>query len=367
MVVPPPRPLQSGAFYAADAVAEMSEHGATIHYVPMERDPVHLVNLSALARILRIVRRSGADVLHGHSAAGGALARLAAKPARVPVLYTPNGLADGRISRAAERALGTLTTRFVAVSESEARDAAVLGLCRPDRIVVIPNGIDVSAATGGPDLRDRLGLAPGTPLVGTIARLVHQKAPEQFVEICAGVAARRPDAHYLLIGAGPLQPQVDAEVGARRIGDRWHQIEFLPNASAVLDQLDVFVLASRFEGGPYTPLEAMRAGTPVVLSDVVGNRDSVENGVSGRVLPFGATADMAAAVAELLADSALRDAMSRAGRARLESRFDSRLMGQALAALYAELTDGSTRRRTRKLPQPSPSSSRHDPESSASR
>lgn len=366
VIVPPPRPLQSGAYYAADAIAEMAEHGATIHHVPMERDPVHLANLAALPRILAIVRRARASVLHGHSSAGGALARLVARPAGIPVLYTPNGLADGRVSRAAERALGRLTTRMVAVSESEARDAAQLGLCPPDRIVVVPNGIDVTASSGGPDLRESLKLSPGTPLVGTIARLVHQKAPEQFVEICAGVAALHPDAHFLLIGAGPLQSEVEASVLAHHLGDRWHQIEFLPNASAVMDQLDVFVLASRFEGGPYAPLEAMRAGTPVVLSDVVGNRDSVEDGVSGRVLPFGATAEMARAVADLLDDPERRAAMSEAGRARLESRFDVRLMGQALGAVYAEVVDAATRRRTRKLPQPSPPSSVQDPESSAS-
>src|SRR5207253_2530716 len=101
---------------------------------------------------------------------------------------------------------------------------------------------------------------------------------------------------------GPRQRQLDREVGWTGLGSRFHQIAFLANVSASLGQLDVFVLASRFEGGPYAPLEAMRAGTPVVLSDVVGNRDVVEHRRSGLLVPPADAEALATAIAELLSD-----------------------------------------------------------------
>jgi glycosyltransferase involved in cell wall biosynthesis len=181
-----------------------------------------------------------------------------------------------------ERLLGRWTERLIAVSDSEADLAVRLRLIAPERVSVIPNGIELDSSQGvAVDLRDRLGLAKSTPLVGSVARLVPQKAPEVFVQACAVVARHLPDVEFVLIGAGPQQDLVDAEVERADLGERWHQIRVLPDAGRVLGQLSAFVLLSRFEGCPYTPLEAMRAGTPVVLSRVVGSRDIVEDRVSG--------------------------------------------------------------------------------------
>jgi glycosyltransferase involved in cell wall biosynthesis len=107
-----------------------------------------------------------------------------------------------------------------------------------------------------------------------------------------------------------------------------------------LDQLDVYVQPSVYEGGPYVPLEAMRAGTPVVVSDAVGNRDVVEAGCSGLVVPVGDQAALAAAVHVMLADPDAARAMTDRARARIAERFDVRQMGDALRQLYVGLGSG---------------------------
>jgi glycosyltransferase involved in cell wall biosynthesis len=328
----------SGAVVDGAAVEQMRRSGAQIHHVDMRRTPVHPANVAAAVRLRRHIRRLGPDVIHGHSSVGGALARAAATGTGIPTLYTPNGLADGRAALAVERLLGPRTERLIAVSPSEGELAVRRRLIRSERLAVIPNGIDLHAPKAPGELRAELGLPAGTTLVGTVARLVEQKAPLDFVGVCAQVGARQSDAHFLLIGMGPMQADVDAAVARSDLGTRWHQVHHLPNAAAVLDQLDVFVLPSLFEGGPYTPLEAMRAGVPVVLSDVVGNRDAVEPGVSGVLCPFGATAAMADAVIGLLQDPARRAAMVVAGTERLRRHFDVRLMGAALVELYEEVS-----------------------------
>ncbi|MDQ2729489.1 MAG: glycosyltransferase [Actinomycetota bacterium] len=334
---PPHRPAgASGAVVDETSVAAMADHGAVLHRLDMRRSVVHPANPVAAARLVALCHQVRPDILHGHSSVGGALARLAGPPARLPVVYTPNGLATGAAAVRIERLLGRSTAAMVAVSDSEAALARHLRLIPPGRLWVIPNGIDLRPPSPAevPDLRARFALAPGVPLVGTVARLVDQKAPEDFVAVCAEVLRRRPDAHGLLIGMGPLQGMVDQAVAREGLAGRFHQIGHLPRADAVLDQLDVFVLASRFEGGPYTPLEAMRAGVPVVLTDVVGNRDVVEPGRSGVLCAFGDIDGMARAAVDLLGDPARRVTMVDAATTRLHARFDVARMGEALTGLY---------------------------------
>ena len=343
----------------------MIQRGAQIDHIQMRRKIADPRNVWSVVQLRRLIRRINPSLVHAHSSIAGALVRLANLPPIVPVIYTPNGLTTERLGRSAERMLGGLATRVVAVSDSEAARARDWGVVSPDRLVVIPNGIDVEPPPPGPDIRAALEIPRGTPLIGTMMRLVPQKAPEEFVRVAGAVAKRRPDARFLLIGMGPLQDLVDAEVSRQEVGSRFHQLPHLESASSVLDQLDIFVLPSRFEGGPYAPLEAMRAGTPVVLSDVIGNTDVVEHGVSGMLVGFGQTEEMADAVITLLDDPSRRKSMADAARARLYAKFDARRMGAAVEKLYREVEGERTRRSTLRLPQPRSSASTHSPESNA--
>ena len=341
MAVPPPDRPDSvggpagGALYDGAALARMEADGATVHYVDMRRQPWHPANLLALPRLRGLADEIDARLIHGHSSVGGALGRLTGRMAGRPVAYTANGIATGAAYQQIERALGRLTDVWVAVSESEAQKAGAARLASQDRIVVIPNGIDLAAPAAPPvDLHRRLGLAAGTPLVGTVARLVPQKSPVTFVRTAAEVATAVPDAHFLLIGMGPLQAAVDGEVARLGLAPRWHQIEHIEDAASILGRLDVFVLASAFEGAPYTPLEAMRAGVPVVVTDVVGSRDAVEDGVSGFIRPPGDPTRLGAAVVALLADPPLRARLAAAASTRLAERFNVESMGRRLAGAY---------------------------------
>lgn len=317
------------------AVGRLHDAGAVVHFVDMRRKPLDRRNVAAVNALRQLVARRRPAIVHGHSSVGGALARVAAWRATVPRLYTPNGLAQSTVALRVERLLGRRTDRLIAVSKSEADLAVRLRLVPEERVSVIPNGIDPTAtAPPAVDLRERLAVAPSTPLVGSVARLVAQKAPEVYVRACAAIARERPDVHFVLVGAGPLQGLVDDEVTIAGLGGRWHQISVLPDASTVLGQLDVFMLLSRFEGCPYTPLEAMRAGTPVVVSAVVGSRDIVEHGVSGLVVPPENPEAAAAAAVRILTERELAAALAQGGRERVAARFDVRAMGVALADLY---------------------------------
>ncbi len=335
---------RSGALADTTAAARLASDGATLHVVDMRRNPLHPANAGAAVTVRRVIAEVAPEVVHGHSSVGGAVARLAGGWAGVPCAYTPNGLMTSPAAVVFERCLGGLTGRFVAVSATEGEQVVARGLVPRERMVVIPNGIDLApAAPTDIDVRSRLGLPPGTPLVATVARVAAQKAPEQFVRACAAVARRRPAVHFLLVGLGPRQAKVDRELARAgpALAGRFHQIPHLADAAAVMGQFDVFVLLSRYEGGPYVPLEAMRAGVPVVLSDVVGNQDTVTPGTTGFLVPFGDADAAATAVIELLDDGRLRESVVTAARARLAQDFDVKVMGERLARLYSELAAGT--------------------------
>ena len=345
VVLPPDHthPEEGDLSINALAAEEMLAAGATIHRIEMLRNPVHPKNAAGILRLRRLVDRLQPSLVHGHSSVGGAFARAAVWGTHVPDIYTPNGVARSRAILMVEKVLAHRTSRFVAVSASEGERALSLGLTSNERMVVIPNGIDLAPIEPGRyDLRKELQLHADVPIVGTVSRLTHQKAPDDFVRICAQVARTNSDVHFVLIGAGQLQRQLDAAVAAAGLTHRFHQIAFLRRANIAISQMNVFVLASLFEGAAYAPLEAMQAGVPVVLTDVTGNTDTVEDGVSGRLFPFGDTTAIGGAVRELLDHEHVRLPLVKGAYERVEGHFDRRQMGARLEQLYRELAESRT-------------------------
>ncbi|MEO7556215.1 MAG: glycosyltransferase [Acidimicrobiales bacterium] len=323
-----------GGLTDATAATRLADAGAVVHLVDMRRLPCSPVNAKALLDLRRLIRQVQPDVVHAHSSVGGALGRVAAATAGVPSVYTPNGLATGRGALLIERLLGRVTARVVAVSPSEAELVRASRIIAADHIAIIANGIGPDHATPGPDLRALFGIPTGAQLVGTIARLVAQKAPERFVAVAADVLAARPDSHVVLIGDGPLRSLVTGSKALAPVSARFHHLPALDDAAGVIDQLDVFVLTSRFEGAPYAVMEAMRAAVPVVLTDVVGSRDLVVDGDSGILVTEHDTTAMARAVIALLDDPARIAGLGAAGRRRVAARYAAPNMGASVRELY---------------------------------
>ena len=333
LAVPSYHLVQSTARSAALA----EEAGARVELVEMGRSKALHRQGSALVALRRLIRRLHPDVVHGHSSIGGAVARLATIGSPIPLVYTPHGLSRARWAIAAERLLRSRTDRLIAVSQSEREFALAHRMADEHQVLVVPNGIDLTPpAPLLEPLRSRLGISVDAPLVGCAGRLTWQKAPEIFVSACAILSDRMPDAHFVLIGSGPLQGMVEQAIDETGVGDRFHLIPSLPNAAAAFGELDVYALPSRFEGGPYTPMEAMRAGTPVVVSGVAGNRDLVEHWVSGLIVPQDEPHALATSILTLLTDPDLRQSLVRGAQRSLD-RFEVRTMAAATAEIYQEL------------------------------
>lgn len=178
-------------------------------------------------------------------------------------------------------------------------------------------------------------------MVGTVGWLTQQKDPATFLRAAARVAAARPDVRFAWCGSGELEGEARALAASLGIADRVQFLGYRPDARAVLAAYDVFVLASRFEGVAYSPLDAMALERPVVATAVTGTRDTVVDGVHGYLVPPGDATALADRILTLVASPDLREAMGRAGRQLVERRFRAEQMVAKTAALYRELAAAS--------------------------
>jgi glycosyltransferase involved in cell wall biosynthesis len=177
-----------------------------------------------------------------------------------------------------------------------------------------------------------------------MARLSAQKDPLAFVEGAARVVRKCPEAQFALVGEGPLREEVAARVTERGLRDHVHLLGWHAEGYRLLAAGDVVSLTSRWEGAPYSLLEAMAWSRPVVATAVNGCPEIVVDGETGYLVPPGDTAAWAGRVVELLRDPAKAAEMGRQGRRRVEEHFSLRDMAARLERLYEQVaaTNGRT-------------------------
>jgi glycosyltransferase involved in cell wall biosynthesis len=299
-----------------------------------------LPELVSLAwRLRRLLAGQQVDVVVAH---GGWAAQVAvlAVGRRGPLLVWQRilGLPDKVWDPVRRRWWGIVARRFdacVALTDDEVEELRRLGFRRP--VWVIPNFrnpdrfCDLDREAAAARLRAELGLPEGVPLIGFVGHLVRQKRVDRALEVLALLPARGCRAHLVVAGTGPLRP--DLEAHAERLGVTG-SVTFLghrDDVEWVFGGVELAVMTSEAEGIPGVAIEALMAGCPMVSVPVGGVAEVIEQGVTGLVLAGFEPAEMAAAVARLLADDDARAGMSRAARQRTD-----RYSAAAAAAVYAE-------------------------------
>jgi glycosyltransferase involved in cell wall biosynthesis len=327
---------------------DLQAAGIPSHAVAMSRRPLAGANGAALVRLAALIRRRRYAVVHAHSSIAGALARPAAllSGRRPRLVYTPHGFAfltPGAARRAAflavERALGRVTDRLIALTPTEAATAAESGIVPPRRIVTIPNGVvsaQIPRRERALEVRRREGWE-GAPVVGTLARMTPQKRPDVWLRTAARIAQARPDVRFAWIWGGEQEQAVRAQARELGLEDRVRFLGYRPDARELIAAFDVFLLTSAFEGLPYSLIEAMAAGVPVVATDVVGTRDVVRPGETGLLAPAGDAPALATHVLHLLAAPAQAHRLAAAGRADVLARYSVAEMVRRTAELYRSL------------------------------
>ncbi len=326
---------------------ELADPAVAVRRVPLTRPVRPGSDVSALVAVHKLLRSTGARLVHTHMAKAGTIGRVAAAlgPNRPRTVHTFHGhVLDGYFSAPLQRAflemerrLAKHTDVLLAVSP-EIRDSLLeLGIGRPHQIHVLPVGLDLSSylAVGSPTgaFRAELGIDRRTPLIGSVGRLVPIKDHATLLRAMEHL----PGVHLALIGDGEMRSRIEADSAARGLTDRVHLVGWRHDLPAVLADLDVVVLTSLNEGTPVALIESLAAGRPVVATDVGGVRHVVEDGRTGLLAPAGDDRCIADRVVTLLSDRAVAARLASTGRPDVARRFGEERLVNETRELYRDL------------------------------
>lgn len=331
-------------------IEAVRQRGVSLTIEPaLVREINPLNDVLALLRLWRSIKRGRYAIVHSHSSKAGILGRWAAKLAGAPIIvHTVHGW--GHTDRqhplvrqlyiGLEKLTLPITDCLITVSPRDIEKGLRDGIGRPEDYVVIRSGIELDQfgfpAVPREQTRVALNLPASAPVVGTVARLSAQKAPLDFVTAAGAIARDCPDAYFVFVGDGPLRPQVEAEIAALGIGDRFILTGLRRDVPDLMAAFDVFVLTSLWEGLPRVLPQAMATGLPIVATAVDGNAEAVTDGVNGRLVPPGRPDRVAQAVLELLDSPDLMKSMASKGKERAKE-FGARQMVDQIARLYDQL------------------------------
>lgn len=304
-----------------------------------------LRDLLALAEVVRALRRLQPDIVSTHTAKAGSIGRAACRLLRIPAIYTPHGWPAGermpRLARAVfgivERMMARWCEAIVCVCDYEKRLALEKGIAEAEKLVVVHNGVrDVSGK-----LRARPELSPVR--ICSVARFDDPKDHRTLLEALA--LLREQPWELDLVGDGPGEDETRRLAREMGLADRVKFHGYLEDPSGSLAQSQVFVLPSRSEAFPRSILEALRAGLPVVASDVGGVSEAIANGVTGLLVPAGNPQALASALGSLLESASLRQSMGDAAREAYERSFRLEVMTNRTLTVYATVQSRTAKSR----------------------
>lgn len=293
---------------------ELSE-AFLLHEVCMEREISPFKDLKAVFNLIREIKKIQPDILHLHSSKAGVLGRIASIffP-KIKVYYTPHGYSFVRediskskkklfwnIEKYVSRIFGGTT---IACGDTEYEFAEKLGPSLLIRNGVRTNDISEFKLAGNNNINN------GEIIIGTIGRLSAQKNPELFNQ----VARYFPEIKFIWIGDGELRNSLNSN-NIRVTGwlDKKDVLE-------ITNSFNIYIQTSLWEGLPFTILEAMSLGKPIVATNVIGNKDAVLNGVNGYLCNN--ANDFKIAISKILLDKELYLDFSNNSLHRAKSKFD---------------------------------------------
>jgi glycosyltransferase involved in cell wall biosynthesis len=302
---------------------------------------VHPIRLwddwQAYWEIRSVLSKIRPDIVTTHSNKAGFLGRFAARSLKIPVVHTSHGFlfsgrqqnAAGRFYRLMEKIASGAGNRVIAVAEKEYTAASSLKVIAAEKMTVIHNGLaDI-------DLNFIADPALDPPCLIMVARFAEPK--DHFTLLKALGRLKQLPWTMQFVGDGPEKPR--AEKLARELGIEERVIfsGVRRDVPAILAASQIFILSSKREGFPLTVLEAMRAGLPVVASNVGGITEAVVDETNGLLFAPGDIEQLKEKLKSLILNSQLRLEMGRAGRERFLKYFTLEQMTEKTLAVYSEI------------------------------
>lgn len=215
---------------------------------------------------------------------------------------------------------------------------------RPHRLECVNLGIDLrrcdrSRAVPARVAEHRRGAGC---VVGSMGRLVPQKAMHVLLDAAPALLRANPDTRVLIVGDGPLRRALEEQARRLGIAEAVTFTGYEEDVASAYAAMDVFVLPSRDEGFGLVFLEAMAMGVPVVGTRVIGSEDAVDDGVTGLLVPYNDPSALALAVRRLVEEPGLAARLRRTAGERVRRLYSRDRFAAEVETIYRELIEAAT-------------------------
>jgi glycosyltransferase involved in cell wall biosynthesis len=290
---------------------------------------------------------NGLDIIHAHDWLAAYAGRSVAKTFEVPLVTTIHATEHGRNLglhnrmqteiHEIEKNLALEADQVIACSRHMQQEIAGLFGLKAQAIHIIPNGVDPELFASLPD-QPAIKLDQQTPYVFFLGRLVPEKGIKQLINCFPAVLKEVPQARLIIGGCGPEERELVLRAKQLEILEAVQFTGFLRSQERnyAYHKAAVAVFPSLYEPFGIVALEAMATKTPVIVADVGGLTEIVENGVTGLKVSPGDEKELAAAIVRLLQDKSLAERLSNNGFRQAASVYSWKTITRHTLKVYKE-------------------------------
>lgn len=320
-------------------VEELKAWSETVHCF---QSNTSLAILLSVPRVEKYLTEWRADLIHCHLPVAGIAGRLSGRISNIPVIYTEHNVQERYhwITRLLNRWTWRWQAAVIAVSNEVAASIRSTIDSRVP-IYVVPNGIAIDDFTRSPkdraEIRGRFQIDMDAPVIGTVAGFRAQKNLTGWVKAARLIYDRHPNAHFLIVGDGPLRSEIESEIDSSGLEGKVHLTGIEENVAPLYSAMDIYMISSNFEGLPVSLLEAMAMRLPVVSTPAGGIPEVLIDGTTGYIVEFDAIEKLADKATLLISSPELCNKMGDEGRKVIETKFTIQEMVRELERIYLSI------------------------------
>ena len=322
-------------------------HCDRYYNIPFERNPLKTGNLKAYKELKKVIDEGGYDIIHCHTPVGAMLTRLAAKQVRksgTKVFYTAHGFHFYKGAPAinwilyypVEKWLSRYTDVLITINKEDYERAKTF---KTGKVCYVPGvGVDLKKFNVGyvdkEQKRKEIGVGADDFVLLSVGELIPRKNHEVVIRAMSILkqSGELDHVEHVICGRGTYELDLKRLVEELNVSDHVHFLGYRSDISEICNCADLFVFMSHQEGLPVALMEAMACGLPAVCSNIRGNTDLIEDGVTG-LIANDTPEELAESIKTMRNDIALRERLASTALQRIK-QFDLSSVGEEMAKIY---------------------------------